>query len=379
MTQASTEPSNTRELIVAAAARALLERGYAATTVRAIAAEAQVAIGNVQYYFPTKAALVLAAWNRLLEGSLDQLRAILGDLGDPGLMLQSGVIEVWDAMKRLGDVQLVAFDLLVQAPKHEELRSFVPEVFAKYRALIDEQLDRLEREGRGRLRLPREVVSPLLLNTVLGFGLYYVVTKDDDSCLKAISAFRRLAEAVVEPLAPDDLGAATRIRGSRPLPLAREHRLLEFNRIVRLTARVFGVEEGAGPEVAAIAELIESGLLAHHLESTGLELDSGQLLLGDYSLAAAAHALGKLGLPQVEQLFAAAVMRGAMGRMDEVDQLLSRGVAISVGLGAGAGQRQLDAVVDLVLQATYDDRHGRPPAPTPAPGSSERLHVGLDV
>src|SRR5438093_1321783 len=46
----------------------------------------------------------------------------------------------------------------------------------------------------------REVLVPLVLNTVLGFGLYYVVTRDDESCLKALSAFRQLAATLIEPL-----------------------------------------------------------------------------------------------------------------------------------------------------------------------------------
>ena len=40
---------------------------------------------------------------------------------------------------------------------------------------------------------------PLVLNTVLGFGLYYVVTRDDESCVRALSAFRQLAGSVIEP------------------------------------------------------------------------------------------------------------------------------------------------------------------------------------
>jgi hypothetical protein len=46
--------------------------------------------------------------------------------------------------------------------------------------------------------VPRDVLVPLVLNTVLGFGLYYVVTRDDESCLRALSAFRQLAGSVIE-------------------------------------------------------------------------------------------------------------------------------------------------------------------------------------
>ncbi len=49
--------------------------------------------------------------------------------------------------------------------------------------------------------MPRDVLVPLVLNTVLGFGLYYVVTRDDESCLRALSAFRQLASSVIEPVA----------------------------------------------------------------------------------------------------------------------------------------------------------------------------------
>ena len=66
--------------------------------------------------------------------------------------------------------------------------------------MIQEQLDRLEEDGRIRLTVPRDVLVPLVLNTVLGFGLYYVVTRDDESCLKALSAFRQLAATLVEPV-----------------------------------------------------------------------------------------------------------------------------------------------------------------------------------
>ena len=51
-----------------------------------------------------------------------------------------------------------------------------------------------------RLTVPREVLVPLVLNTVLGFGLYYVVTRDDESCVRALSAFRQLAGSLIEPV-----------------------------------------------------------------------------------------------------------------------------------------------------------------------------------
>ena len=171
-----------------AAAESLLENGYAGTSVRSIASRAGVAIGNLQYYFPTKSELLIEAWRHLTERSVEELRTSLNQMTDPIWLIESGIVSIWESLRRLGDIQLAAFDLLVQAPKQESLQAFLPELFARYRDVVEEQLDRLERDGRVRLKIEREVLVPLILNTVLGFGLYYVVTRDEDSCLRALSA-----------------------------------------------------------------------------------------------------------------------------------------------------------------------------------------------
>src|SRR5438105_13154534 len=191
------EPVSARELIVRAAAESLLESGYAGTSVRSIASRAGVAIGNLQYYFPTKSELLVEAWRYLTGRSVEQLRTALNQLTDPLEVLSVGVESIWDSLRRLGDVQLAAFDLLVQAPKQERLQAYLPELFTRYREVIQEQLDRMEAAGLVRFQVEREVLVPLVLSTVLGFGLYYVVTPDDESCLRALSAFQRIAPTLV--------------------------------------------------------------------------------------------------------------------------------------------------------------------------------------
>jgi AcrR family transcriptional regulator len=189
-----------REQIVRAAAESLLETGYAGTSVRSIAARAGVAIGNLQYYFPSKSELLVEAWRFLTARSVNELRTALNRLTDPLEVLEMGVETIWATLRSLGDMQLATFDLLVQAPRAERLQAYLPELFTRYREVIQEQIDRLEADGRMRLTVDREVLVPLALNTVLGFGLYYVVTRDDDSCLHAMSAFKQLASTLVAPI-----------------------------------------------------------------------------------------------------------------------------------------------------------------------------------
>lgn len=194
----ATATESTRDQIIHAAAESLLENGYSGTTVRAIASRAGVAIGNLQYWFPTKSELLVEAWRYLTAKSVEELRQALNRLSDPLVLLEVGVASLWESLRQLGDIQLAAFGLLVEAPRTERLRAYLPELFTRYREVIQEQLDRLEQDGRIRLTVPRDVLVPLVLNTVLGFGLYYVVTRDDESCVRALSAFQQLAGSVIE-------------------------------------------------------------------------------------------------------------------------------------------------------------------------------------
>src|SRR2546428_5469085 len=182
----ATATESTRDQIIHAAADSLLESGYSGTSVRSIASRAGVAIGNLQYYFPSKSELLVEAWRHLTARSVEELRTSLNQLTDPLVVLEAGVESIWATLRKLGDMQLAAFDLLVQAPRAERLQAYLPELFTRYREVIQEQIDRIEADGRIRLLVDREVLVPLVLNTVLGFGLYYAVTRADDSSVRAL-------------------------------------------------------------------------------------------------------------------------------------------------------------------------------------------------
>src|SRR6202011_860480 len=67
----ATATESTRDQIIHAAADSLLENGYSGTSVRAIASKAGVAIGNLQYWFPTKSELLVEAWRYLTATSVE--------------------------------------------------------------------------------------------------------------------------------------------------------------------------------------------------------------------------------------------------------------------------------------------------------------------
>src|SRR5256884_6480950 len=90
--------ASAREQIVQAAADSLLENGYAGTSVRSIASRAGVAIGNLQYYFPTKSALLIEAWRELTDRSVEELRGSLNQLSDPLWVIEHGIVSIWDSL-----------------------------------------------------------------------------------------------------------------------------------------------------------------------------------------------------------------------------------------------------------------------------------------
>jgi AcrR family transcriptional regulator len=67
----------TRALIVQTALRLFRERGYEATTMRAIAKEAGVSVGNAYYYFGSKEQLIQAYYDELQDEHNAACRAVL--------------------------------------------------------------------------------------------------------------------------------------------------------------------------------------------------------------------------------------------------------------------------------------------------------------
>ena len=59
-----TKSARTRSAIIDAALRLFREKGYDATTMRAVAAEAGVSVGNAYYYFASKEHLVQGFYDR---------------------------------------------------------------------------------------------------------------------------------------------------------------------------------------------------------------------------------------------------------------------------------------------------------------------------
>ena len=86
--------TRTRSTIIDAALRLFRVRGYDATTMRAIAAEAGVSVGNAYYYFESKEQLIQAFYDRAQVEHAEASRPVLDSERDLAARIV-GVVEAW--------------------------------------------------------------------------------------------------------------------------------------------------------------------------------------------------------------------------------------------------------------------------------------------
>src|SRR5215470_7423110 len=104
----------TRARIVAAAARRFLARGYAGTTMRAVAADAGVALPTVELAFGTKAKLLKAVIDVAIAGADGFAAVCAGQLAESALRAAGWTLVALEAARADPDIAAVAAQLMAQ-------------------------------------------------------------------------------------------------------------------------------------------------------------------------------------------------------------------------------------------------------------------------
>jgi AcrR family transcriptional regulator len=89
---------DTRSKITETAIASFRERGYDQTTIRLIADEAGISVGNAYYYFPTKNHLVQELYLRVQRDHLDRVETALGSTTDISKRLEIAFLCGLDAL-----------------------------------------------------------------------------------------------------------------------------------------------------------------------------------------------------------------------------------------------------------------------------------------
>jgi AcrR family transcriptional regulator len=171
--EASSRGEQTRTLIVDTALRLFREQGYEATTMRAIATEAGVSVGNAYYYFPSKQHLVQAYYAQSQELHVEAARAVLDQQTSFEARLHGVLRARMDTMQSEKDFAVAFFRYAADpesplSPFSEESGPARESSIALYREAV---------QGAKDLKLPpslREELPDLLWLYQMGVVLFWV-------------------------------------------------------------------------------------------------------------------------------------------------------------------------------------------------------------
>jgi TetR/AcrR family transcriptional regulator, regulator of biofilm formation and stress response len=176
-----------------AAARLVMERsGVAGATLRAVASEAGVPLGTLQYVFPTRELLLRAVIEDVVEEIAQVLAGSMPTEGGLANAVRVGLHAFWDSLvtDRV-PLQLMQGELLAYSLRTPGLEHLAAWQYERYRSLVADWCRRSAEDAGERVSLPYERLASVLLAGLDGLVLQYVSDPDD-------ARAREDLEAVVE-------------------------------------------------------------------------------------------------------------------------------------------------------------------------------------
>lgn len=170
---------DSKEKIVAGAYRALVRGGYAATSVKDIAAEAGVAPGLVHYYFETKEDLLVAAIDFGCAGIDGDLLAL--SQMDPLQAARLGFQAEKNQLASSLDVYRLVFDMVGVGLHNPKIATAVKRYFESRRDVIAGIGTALFEQARNRPTMPIAATSSVIWAAFVGIALQKLIDPDFDS------------------------------------------------------------------------------------------------------------------------------------------------------------------------------------------------------
>lgn len=181
-----------REAAVQACATLLIREGRGALSMRRVAGDIGISLGNLQYYFPNEATLLGAVVQSVLEASVASLEATFGPL-NPSLDLEKVIAHLLE-LHRDRDLCLLFFEIWSIASRDSSTREMLEEFYEHYVDRVVEVLPQ-HHESRQALRSRARAVVALLEGTsIFAAGLGGSV--DEEGWIAMRDAVMRAARQV---------------------------------------------------------------------------------------------------------------------------------------------------------------------------------------
>jgi TetR/AcrR family fatty acid metabolism transcriptional regulator len=164
-----------RSVILDAALKTFVKRGYPETRVSEIAAEAKVAEGTLYNYFQSKEDLLLALFDEKWGGIIDGIRKKISRLDDPNKKLKvmfSVVVRLFRKDRHLAEIFLVDVKQSSIFMKNYPVNRVV-----EFIDLIEEILEEGKRKGIYRKDLDTHVAKMIIFGAAQGILLSWVLSE----------------------------------------------------------------------------------------------------------------------------------------------------------------------------------------------------------
>lgn len=178
-----------RRLQLVAATRAVLRRdGVEGATLRAVAAEAQVPLGTLQYVFPSKELLITA----VLEDVREEVSAVFKSTEtDAGLehALRHGLRNYWEQLV-VNDpaLALMRHELFVYALRTPGLTSLARWQIQGYTQIVADWSQKAASNAGEVCAVPFDTLARVLVGVVMGIVLQYLGDHDRDRSQRDLQA-----------------------------------------------------------------------------------------------------------------------------------------------------------------------------------------------
>ncbi len=199
----------TRERVVRATIDEIYSVGYHAATTQAIAERAQVSRGALLHHFPTRADLMRAALETLLDDGTAEIRAVSQDVRSGALPLAEFVEFLWPLFS--GRFFQLSLELINEARTDPDLRHCLIPVVQRFHAALDAiWVEFCDAESRP----PREarIILNLTVNLMRGMGVQTVLRPDPDYYRDLIEAWKAVLPQLIAGPAGDAAFAGPRFR-----------------------------------------------------------------------------------------------------------------------------------------------------------------------
>jgi len=187
-----------REQLIEAAVRVAARDGVAATTTRAVAAEAGASLASVHYCFDSKQELLQEVLISIINELTGNWTTGPEDGAGAAALLRAGLGALWEVVEREPGKQQVTYELTHYALRTEGLEGLARWQYGVYYERSAQQLRDVAARAGVEWALPLPVLTRMLMNMIDGLVLGWLVDRDSELARGALNAFA------------DTLGALTR-------------------------------------------------------------------------------------------------------------------------------------------------------------------------